>query len=164
MNSSSLVEDKRVGGKREYASLLDELLRSGGIDSPKKITVTAELVRFVGCNAALMLNQILYWSVRGNKTKGFFKSDRDWSKELGLKRSAIISARSRLEAMQIVKTTVKQTPRGTPTNHYKLDFEELKRLFSLFLTLPARNWEQILKSYKPIETKKQTGVVQSSVA
>lgn len=157
MESPNAPDGKRIVGKKEYPVLLDELLRSVGIDTPKKITVTPELVRFVGANAALMLNQIMYWHVRGNKTKGFFKSDVDWKKELGLKRSAIMSARSRLETMEIVRTEVKKA-RGAPTNYYKLDFDQLKRQFSVFMTVSTAQWEQILKTYKPAASKKAMAV------
>ena len=161
MESSSAVDPRRVDKKKEYPALLDELLRSAGIDTPKKITVTPELVRFLGPSGAMMLNQILYWHVRGNKSKGFFKSDAAWSKELGLKRSAIIGARATLEAMQIIQTPVKKTATGAPTNHYKLDFERLKTQFSYFMTVPPNKWDQILKTYKVAPAKKRVAVGRS---
>ena len=157
----SAAQNTRVGGKKEYPALLDELLRSAGIDTPKKITLTPELVRFVGCTAAMMLNQILYWHVRGNKTKGFYKSDVEWNKELGLERSSIISSRRLLEAMQIIRTDVKKA-RGAPTNHYKLDFEHLKRQFSYFMTVPTPKWKRILRTYKTAPGKKQPVVARSA--
>ena len=110
MEATSAVDSNRVV-KKEYPPLLDELLRSGGIDSPKKIAVTAELVRLVGCSAALMLAQILYWWARRSPAD-FYKSDADWERELGLKRCRIITARERLEAMEIIKLKVRKAGMG----------------------------------------------------
>ena len=80
---------------------------------------------------ALLLNQILYWADRTNDPEGwFYKTYADWEEELGFKESVvrrIIKGDSRIQNPKItlaevgIETTVKDSPTGKPTVHYRVN-------------------------------------------
>lgn len=83
---------------------------------------------------AVFLYRIIYWSDKGGKGDGsFYKSDREWAKELHMGRHSIIHARKLLEKAGIITTKVKRA-NSFPTVHYKLNEEVLMQAFVRFQT------------------------------
>lgn len=76
-------------------------------------------------NAALLLNQIVYWSDRSNRTDGFFyKTYDEWERETSLTQYQVARAVKKLKKIGILETKIKRA-NGAPTVHYKLNFELL---------------------------------------
>jgi hypothetical protein len=98
------------------------------------ITIPRAFVRFTGSlEAAMMLNQLLYWTPRAARAgDAIYKTDRDWQEELCLARYSVRKARERLEAMGFLTTEVRRA-QGAPTVHYQLDYERLVECWSDWL-------------------------------
>jgi hypothetical protein len=81
--------------------------------------------------AAILLNQILYWSSRTSDPEGwFYKTYDEWFNEIGLTRYQIERAlngdsRTRSKRLTLreigVHTVVRKAPTGNPTVHYRID-------------------------------------------
>jgi hypothetical protein len=83
---------------------------------------------------AVFLSRIIYWSDKGGKGDGsFYKSDREWAKELHMGRHSIIHARKLLEKAGIITTKVRRA-NSFPTVHYILIMQELIDAFVRFQT------------------------------
>ena len=93
------------------------------------ITIYRAFVDFTGSlEAAIMLSQLLYWTPRSERRGWIAKSDKDFQSELSLSRYAVRDARKTLQNMGIIETKLKRF-RGAPTIHYKVNQEELERLW-----------------------------------
>ena len=76
-------------------------------------------------DGAVLLGQILYWQRRLSPGREWFwKSDEQWFEELGIKRTALTSARKKLEVLGVIASEVKGFPRR---RFYRLDFDALDR-------------------------------------
>lgn len=88
-------------------------------------------------NAALVLNQVLYWSERCTHPDGwFYKTYADWEAELGMSKYQIkrvfngdprVHQPKRTLREVGVETIVRRAPNGSPTVHYRVD---LPRFFA----------------------------------
>jgi hypothetical protein len=149
MQSIGSLDAKRdgKGQNKKYPSLLDDLLKVSGDGT--KIIMSPELARFVGsANTAIMLSQILYWHVRTkNQSRRFFKSDKEWQKELSQSRHAVRASRSLLEEMQLIRTVLKKA-KGAPTTHYQCDWEQLQKMWGSFMSVSPEQWKETVKEYK----------------
>ena len=98
------------------------------------ITVHRAFVDFTGSlEAALMLNQLLYWTGRAIRQDGFiYKSDEEWQHELCLTRYSVRAARARLESIGILETK-RMRANGAPTTHYRLKIEALTSAWQRWL-------------------------------
>jgi hypothetical protein len=82
-------------------------------------------------DAAILLNQILYWCSRTSNPDGwFYKTYADWKQELGLSRYKVLRAMYGDSRSSIVRPTladlgvqarVGKAPNGNPTVHYRID-------------------------------------------
>lgn len=82
-------------------------------------------------NRAALLNQILYWSERTSDKNGwFYKSAAEWQAELGLsayqvKRAVEGDKRAKDNSKALInlgiETTIKKSPKGAPTTHYRVN-------------------------------------------
>lgn len=78
-------------------------------------------------NTAVMLNQLIYWSDRSNRTDGFFfKSYKEWEEEIFLSQYQVKKAVDKLKKIGLVETKLKKSY-GSPTLHYKVDIEEVSK-------------------------------------
>ena len=78
-------------------------------------------------NTAVMLNQLIYWSDRSNRTDGFFfKSYKEWEEEILLSQYQVKKAVDKLKKIGLVETKLKKSY-GSPTLHYKVDIEEVSK-------------------------------------
>lgn len=78
-------------------------------------------------NTAVILNQLIYWSDRSNRTDGyFFKSYKEWAEEVFLSQYQVKKAIDKLKKLDLVETKLKKSY-GSPTLHYKVDMEEISK-------------------------------------
>ncbi|GAA3723005.1 hypothetical protein GCM10022378_11340 [Salinicoccus jeotgali] len=76
-------------------------------------------------NAALLLNQIVYWSDRTKRKDGFFyKSYKDWTDEIMLTQYQVKRAATKLEQLGFISTKIKKA-NNAPTNHYRANIQEI---------------------------------------
>ena len=88
------------------------------------ITIPRAFVRFTdSLEAAMMLNQLLYWMPRAHG-ESVYKTDTDWMDELCLTRYAVRKARDALVAMGFLRVEVHHV-KGAPAVHYYIDYEAL---------------------------------------
>jgi hypothetical protein len=128
------------------APLVDKLLEAN-VDR-NKIAVPRAFIRFLGSlEAAAFLNQLLYWYPRaGNPEKGLYKSDGEWSEELGITRYRVREVCALLRRMGIVTTRVRRA-NGSPTLHYKCDLTRLSEMWNMFARVPEETWRQMLAGF-----------------
>jgi uncharacterized phage protein (TIGR02220 family) len=107
-----------------YTTIRDLLKRMSGQDNT--ITIPKIYVEFTGdLTAALVLNQIVFWSDKSKRTDGFFyKSYKEWQEETTLTERQVRYAVDKLKKQEIVETKLKKA-NGAPTLHYKLNFDTL---------------------------------------
>lgn len=78
--------------------------------------------------AALLLDQCLYWFERSTAEGGwFYKSDADWTAELPLSRYAVRKARGRLVELGVLEVEVRSQG-GAPTTFHRICERELDRV------------------------------------
>lgn len=79
-------------------------------------------------NAALLLNQIIYWSDRSSRSDGwFYKSYKEWEEEIGMSQFQVNRAAKKLKELNIIETKRKKA-NNAPTIHYRLNFRLLTNL------------------------------------
>lgn len=77
--------------------------------------------------AASLLNQIVFWSDKSKRNDGFFyKTYKEWEEELSLSEYQVRRSVEKLEEKGVVETKLKKA-NGSPTIHYKLDYEALQQ-------------------------------------
>jgi hypothetical protein len=98
------------------------------------ITIHRPFVDFTNSlEAAMMLSQLLYWTPKAVLPGGWIaKSDKDWKKELGLKRYGHRNATKILKNMGIIETKIKKF-RGAPTTHYRVKWDALENKWSAWV-------------------------------
>ena len=92
------------------------------------ITIPKIYIELTGdLNTAAFLNQVVFWSDKTSRKDGYFyKTYADWESELCLSKYQIGNCVKRLKALEIITTKVMKA-NGTPTVHYKLDYEVLQQ-------------------------------------
>lgn len=74
---------------------------------------------------AAFISQLLYWSSRTTREDGFFfKSDRDWSEELGISEYQVRKAKDFVKENHIADLEVRKA-KGAPTVHYRINQDGL---------------------------------------
>lgn len=101
--------------------------------SSSAVVIPQAYIRLTGdMNSAAVLNQILYWSDRAGNANGWFaKSYIQWTKETGLSEYQIRRIVKRLKSFGI-ETCLKRAD-GSPTVHYRIDYEVFEQILSEFL-------------------------------
>ena len=128
--------------KSAPASIRDDILdRLAGPGEPRHVMVIPRpLLRLCGNdrNAALLLNQLLYWSDRTSDPEGWFsKSADDWQAELGLSRyqvKRVLEGDRRVKSGGLpltalgVETKLARSPYHghVPTTHYRVNRQHLQ--------------------------------------
>lgn len=111
----------------------DTLLALTDSQSDDVVIVRKVFVQFTGClEAAMMLNQIMYWTPRSTMGGWIAKSDAEFAWELSLTVYSIRKARDVLKALGLVRTKKTQFS-GAPTTHYMLDIDNLSSSWQSFL-------------------------------
>lgn len=78
---------------------------------------------------AVMLSQLIYWSERTSRPDGFiFKSSADWYKEVGASDHAV----RKFKTLPYIETRLLKA-NGSPTTHYRVNFELLLQALNLCL-------------------------------
>ena len=92
------------------------------------VTIPSLYLELLGdYNTAVMLNQLIYWSDRSNRTDGFFfKSYKEWESEVYLSQYQVKKSIDKLKKLDLVETKLKKSY-GVPTLHYKVDMEEISK-------------------------------------
>lgn len=97
------------------------------------ITIRKPFVSFTGSlEAAMLLDQLLYWTSRSVMGGWIAKSDADFQEELSLTRYGVRSARDTLLQMGIVEIDLRKF-NGFPTQHYRLDMDKLSHQWAAFV-------------------------------
>ena len=133
--------------EKSYPNHMERFLKMG--NNQNVVPMSPEFYRFTGSlGGALFLAQLLYWDPRTkNRGRWIYKTDADWTTELGLTIHAVREARLRLEGMGIIETALRRA-NGSPTTHYRCDLNRLEELWSHFLNTPPSQWAQELKDFK----------------
>lgn len=95
--------------------------------SEKYITVNSVFVQYMKeLEGGVFLSQLIYWADKGGRQDGwFYKKDKDWEHELGIKRRAIERATKLLKERGVLSVKVMKDYHGIPTKHYKIDYNVL---------------------------------------
>jgi len=116
--------------------LIDTLIALSGQD--EVLVIHRSFVRFTGSiEAALMLNQLLYWTPKSkleidDKTGWIARSDREWADELLLTQYAVRQARATLAKFALIETKLRKFG-GTPKLHYRLILDNVITYWSDFV-------------------------------
>ena len=85
---------------------------------------------FKSVNAAIYLQQLLYWSDKSSREDGYiFKSKMEIEEETALTRDQQDATRKRLEKAGVLETKIVKA-RGAPTIHFKINKERLNEVVS----------------------------------
>lgn len=89
----------------------------------KPVAFHPALARVLGdIGAALFLQQIIFWSDKGSRQDGWiYKTDKEIEDETTLTRRMCVRIRKLLRERNFLLVKVMQTPKGIPTNHYKVN-------------------------------------------
>jgi hypothetical protein len=118
------------------------------------ITVPRAFVKFTGSiEAAMMLNQLLYWKPRAHG-ETIYKTDPEWMDELCITRYAVRKARDCLVSLGVVTVEVHHV-RGAPAVHYHIDFDALTERWESWLLAHDVKFENELDS-SPSKVRKRT--------
>ena len=90
------------------------------------VTIPKIYVEFTGdLTTAVLLNQIVFYSDKSKRKDGFFyKSYKEWEKEICLTKRQVSYSTEKLKGLGILETKVMKA-NGAPTVHYKLDYDKL---------------------------------------
>lgn len=84
-------------------------------------------------NASLLLNQIVYWSDKTKRADGFFyKSYKDWQKEIALSEYQVRKASKQLQEMNLIEVKLIKA-NNAPTLHYKPILENIETAIVKFV-------------------------------
>ncbi len=98
------------------------------------ITVRRPFVAFTGTlEAAMLLDQLLYWTSRSVMAGWIAKTDAEFQEELCLTRYSVRAARDRLVEMGIIETDVRRF-NNFPTQHYHVLMDNLLAQWSEFVS------------------------------
>ncbi len=98
------------------------------------IAVRRPFVAFTGTlEAAMLLDQLLYWTSRSVMGGWIAKSDAEFQEELCLTRYSVRAARDRLVKMGIIETDVRRF-NNFPTQHYHVRMDKLLEQWSAFVS------------------------------
>ena len=91
-------------------------------------------IEFTGSlQAALLLNQLVYWHDKGTRGDGWiYKSYDQWTEETTLSKYHVRQAAKQFQEKGFLETKVMKV-QGDPVLHYKLDPEKLEQVFADFL-------------------------------
>ena len=107
-----------------YVELRNILRKMSGQDSV--ITIPKIYIDFTGdLTTAAILNQLVFYSDKGKRSDGFFyKSYKEWEEETGLTKRQVSYSIGKIKELGLVETKLKKA-NGSPTIHYKLDYDKL---------------------------------------
>lgn len=102
------------------------------------LTIPTLYIELTGdIQTALLLNQIVFWSDKSKRSDGFFyKTYGEWEQETYLTEYQVRRSVTKLKELGFVETKLKRA-NGSPTLHYKLEFEMLSD--SILKKLKKRN-------------------------
>lgn len=92
-------------------------------------------------NAAVWLNQVVYWDGKNDEPIGFYKTYAEWKKEIGLSEYQVRRVAKECERRGLVNITFRKVY-GTPKNHYLVVWPELLKVI-----------QETLENSDPLETK-----------
>lgn len=119
-----------------YKAIRDVLTRISGQDNV--FTVPRLYVEFTGdLTTAILLNQIVFLSDKSKRTDGFFyKTYKEWEEEVCLSKRQVSYSTKKLKEMDLIETKIKKA-NGSPTVHYKLDYDKLLLSLMTFCNYPS---------------------------
>ena len=90
------------------------------------LTIPKIYVELTGdLTTALLLNRIVFYSNEFKRNDGFFyKTYKDWEQEILLTERQVRNSANKLKKMGLIETKVMKA-NGSPTVHYKLDYDKL---------------------------------------
>jgi len=74
---------------------------------------------------ALILSQAIYWQGKKGTDKYWYKSDKEWTKELSINKGQVQKAKKNLKALGLIYTKRKGIP---CTTHYKVQLSKIKAM------------------------------------
>lgn len=85
---------------------------------------------------AAVISQCVFWSDKGRTGDGwFYKSQREWKAEIGIKRSALQTAIKQLEDVGIVETRLDGGRHNSPTTYYRVNMDNLTHVITEHLKI-----------------------------
>lgn len=120
-----------IKGREDLLDLIEELTGN----KPLIVSTPRVLIDLTGdLNAAIVLNQILFWSGKPKSRKRggwFYKSYKDWKSETSLTQYQVSTAIKKLEKFGIQSELHRAN--GAPTLHYRFDYEVFTQSIIKFL-------------------------------
>lgn len=107
-----------------YSSIRDLLKSFSGQDNV--VTIPKFYIKFTGdITTAILLNQIVFYSDKTNRSDGFFyKKYDDWEKEICLTERQVRHSSKKLINLGVLETKLMKA-NGNPTVHYRLNYDKL---------------------------------------
>jgi hypothetical protein len=101
---------------------------------PRRTRDGTTKLEYLKLNAALMLDQLIFWSGKPGKVPGWvYKSHQDWWREVGLQRGESDCATRRLEEFGLIRTQTRVPPGHTkPVRHYQVCWDVLEQAIASF--------------------------------
>ncbi len=85
---------------------------------------------------AAVISQCVFWSDKGRTGDGwFYKSQREWQAEIGIKRSALQTAIKKLSDVGIVETRLDGGRHNSPTTYYRVNMDNLTHVITEHLKI-----------------------------
>lgn len=118
-----------------YAAIREILRRISGQENV--FTVPKIYVQYTGdLTTAVLLNQIVFLSDKSKRTDGFFyKTYKEWEEEICLTERQVRYSIKKLMEKGIVETKLKKA-NGSPTVHYKLEYDKFVESILTFCQIP----------------------------
>jgi hypothetical protein len=125
-----------------YTAIREMLKRTSGQENT--FTVPRVYVDYTGdLTTAILLNQIVFLSDKSKRTDGFFyKTYKEWEKEICLTERQVRYSVNKLKAIGIVETKIMKA-NGSPTVHYKLDYDKFVESILTFCQIPFEQFVSI---------------------
>ena len=124
---------KKTGNQQAIFEVIKQFTGKDNI-----IAVSRPFVDYMGSiEGGLFLSQLLYWSDKGKNPSGYiYKTYNEWYQELRLSKYQVMKAVKICEQRNFLKTKIKKA-NGSPTVHYKLNYNKFIKGLVKFLTIDS---------------------------
>ncbi|CDO03127.1 hypothetical protein BN988_01627 [Oceanobacillus picturae] len=145
-----------------YAAIREVLNRISG--QRNTFTVPKIYVEFTGdLTTAILLNQIVFLSDKSKRKDGYFyKTYKEWEEEICLSERQVRYSVNKLRNIGLVETKLMKA-NGSPTVHYKLDYNKLVESILTFCQIPnlqsvGNQSDNLLETLTEITTETTTEI------
>jgi len=130
----------------------------------KALGVPMELCRFMGSlEGGVFLSQLIFWSDKSKRKDGwFYKKHEEWQTETMLSQYKVNKYTEQLVNLGVLEFKLKKA-NGSPTCHYKFDYEKFHNLFIEFLTMDSLKTSQSITENSTMDSLKTSQSITDTV-